>query len=92
MTKPEPYRGSERELEDEKQYFMSDRTMLHRIEERLARIEMAVESLIQESDYIRTDMRELRTESRRNFLWTLSVILPMWVSIIVAVIVAILVK
>ena len=56
--------------------------------ERLTRLEAVVESLVREVSEIRADLRELNDKVDRNFLWTLGVIIPMWVSIIVAIIVA----
>ena len=47
---PEPYHGSDRELEDELSYFEPDRTILHRLEERLARIEKTLGCLPKEGD------------------------------------------
>ena len=63
--------------------------------ERLARVESKVESLIRDMSEVRADIRELRTEIGglrselkgaidRNFLWTLGIILAMWVTLIVA--------
>jgi len=56
--------------------------------ERLTRLEAVVESLVREVSEIRADLRQLNDKVDRNFLWTLGVIIPMWVSIIVAIIVA----
>ena len=56
--------------------------------ERLTRLETVVESLLREVGEIRADLRQLNDKVGRNFLRTLGVIIPMWVSIIVAIIVA----
>ncbi len=60
--------------------------------ERLTRLETIVESLLREVGEIRADLRQLGDKVDRNFLWTLGAIIPMWVSIIVVIIVAILVN
>jgi uncharacterized membrane protein len=36
--------------------------------------------------------KDLRAVADRNFMWTLGIIIPMWVTIIVAIVVAILVR
>ena len=54
----------------------------------LTRFEAVVESLLRQVGEIRADLRQLNDKVDRNFLWTLGVIIPMWVSIIVAIIVA----
>jgi len=59
--------------------------------ERLAKVEASVESLIREMSEVRASVRDLRSTAERNFLWTLGVIIPMWVSLIVAIIIAILI-
>jgi hypothetical protein len=67
--------------------------------ERLVRVESNVESLIRGMSEVRADIRDLRSDMKdlrtiadRNFLWTLGIIIPMWVTIIVAIVVAILVR
>jgi len=66
--------------------------------ERLAKVEAAVESIVREMSELRADLRELRSEIHslsvkidRNFLWTIGIIMTMWVSLITAIIIAILV-
>ncbi len=70
--------------------------------ERLARVEAVAESIVRELAEVRTDLREIRSDTQsglaalnakldKTFLWTIGIIIPMWVSIIIAVIVAILV-
>ena len=56
--------------------------------ERLTRLEAVVESLVREVSEIRADLRQLNDKVDRDFLRTLAVIIPVWVSIIVAIIVA----
>ena len=60
--------------------------------ERLARVESHVETLIRGVTEIRADIRDLRAIVDRNFLWMLGIILAMWVTIIAAIIIAILVR
>ena len=60
--------------------------------ERLARVESHVETLIRDVTEIRADIRDLRAIVDRNFLWMLGIILAMWVTIIAAIIIAILVR
>ena len=67
--------------------------------ERLVRVESNVESLIRAMSEVRADIRDLRSDMKdlramadRNFLWTLGIIIPMWVTIIVAIVVTILVR
>ena len=67
--------------------------------ERLVRVESNVESLLRDVSEARADIRDLRADMKdlraivdRNFLWTLGTIIPMWVTIIAAIIVAILVR
>ena len=40
----------------------------------------------------RTDLDRLNTKIDRNFLWTLGIMIPMWITIIIAVIAALLVN
>jgi hypothetical protein len=60
--------------------------------ERLVKVESNVETLIRDVTEVRADIRDLRAIIDRNFLWTIGVIIPMWVTIIAAIIVAILVR
>ena len=60
--------------------------------ERLARVESNVETLIRDVTEVRTEIRDLRALVDRNFLWMLGIILAMWVTIIAAIIIAILVR
>ena len=54
----------------------------------LTRFEAVVESLLREVDEIRAAPRLLNDKVDRNFLRTLAVIISVWVSIIVAIIIA----
>ncbi len=56
--------------------------------ERLARVESNVETLIRDVTEVRSDIRDLRAIVDRNFLWTLGTVMAMWVTIIVAIVVA----
>ena len=60
--------------------------------ERLAKVEADVESLVRDTTEIKADIRDLRSVIDRNFQWTIGLIMPMWVTIIIAIIVAILVR
>ncbi|MCH8061019.1 MAG: hypothetical protein IH861_00785 [Chloroflexi bacterium] len=69
---------------------------------RLAKVEAVVESIVRELAEVRTDLRELRSDTLsglgalsakidKTFLRTIGIMILMWVSTIIAVIVAILV-
>ena len=49
--------------------------------ERLARVETRVEHLERQLASVSDDIRELRSQMGRNFLWTLGIIITMWVSL-----------
>ena len=53
--------------------------------ERLARLETRVEHLEQEVLDIRQAIRDLSAKVDRNFLWTLGIIITMWVTAMLAV-------
>jgi len=60
--------------------------------ERLARVETRVEHLQQQMLEVRQDIRDLRQEMRdlsakvdRQFLWTLGIIITMWITVILAI-------
>lgn len=60
------------------------------LEERAARIEGILEELRARVSRVETEISELRREMRSNFQWMLGimfgVLIPMWVSIILAVV------
>ena len=49
--------------------------------ERLARVKTRVEHLERQVDAIRDDIRDIGSRTDRNFLWTLGIMITMWVSL-----------
>ena len=49
--------------------------------ERLARVGTRVEHLERQVDAIRDDIRDIGSRTDRNFLWTLGIMITMWVSL-----------
>ena len=54
----------------------------------LSRFDAVVESLVREVSEIRADLRQLNDKVDRNFQRTVALIIPVWVSIVVAIIIA----
>jgi hypothetical protein len=55
--------------------------------ERLARLEIRVEHVERAVEDIRNDIRDLRPEMERNFLWTVGIIITTWVSLMITIVV-----
>ena len=53
--------------------------------ERLARVETRVEHLDQRALVLEQPILELSSKVDRNFLWTLGIIITMWVTVILAI-------
>ena len=53
--------------------------------ERLSRVETRVEHLDQRALVLEQAIRELSSKVDRNFLWTLGIIITMWVTVILAI-------
>jgi len=60
------------------------------LEQRVAKIEGILEQLCARMNHLETRMSRLESELRSNFRWTvgimLAVLIPMWVSIILAIV------
>lgn len=60
--------------------------------ERLARVEATVESLVQEIGQIQSNLREMRAEMRAHFLWILGILPGVIASSMIALIVTLILK
>ena len=61
--------------------------------ERLARVEGILEQMDRRLNHIESDLEDIRADIRsldtkidRNFRWTLGILIPLWITIIVAII------
>lgn len=54
--------------------------------ERLARVETRVEHLEQRMLALEQAIRDLSAKVDRNFLWTLGIIITMWVTVIISIV------
>lgn len=51
-------------------------------EERIAKVEGIVSQMNERLNHLREETRELRNDIKKNFRWTLGLLIPMWVTII----------
>lgn len=51
-------------------------------EERIAKVEGIVGQMNERLNHLREETRELRDDIKKNFRWTLGLLIPMWVTII----------
>ena len=54
--------------------------------ERLARVETRVEHVEQQMLEVRQELRDLSARVDRNFLWTLGIIMTMWITVIISIV------
>lgn len=50
--------------------------------ERIAKVEGIVSQMNERLNHLREETRELRGDIKKNFRWTLGILIPMWVTII----------
>lgn len=56
------------------------------LEERLARVEGILEEVRARLNHLEVELNGLRQEIYTNFRWTLGILIPMWVTIILAIV------
>jgi len=55
------------------------------LEERIGRLEGRTEEMSKRLNHIESDLRELRSDLKSNFKWTVGLLITIWVTVIIAI-------